>query len=68
MSEDMIAEAFASDVPKVTRRTVEIVGGDDPPDVIALIDGVETGVELTTIMAANTVLPEKEMAEPVELA
>jgi len=53
MCEDMTAEAFASDFPKVTGRTVEIVGGDDPPDVIALIDGAETGVELTAIMAAS---------------
>jgi hypothetical protein len=53
MCEDMTAEAFASDFPKVTGRTVEIVGGDDPPDVIALIDGIETGVELTAIMAAS---------------
>jgi hypothetical protein len=47
------AEAFESDFPKVTGRTVEIVGGEDPPDVIALIDGVEAGVELTAIMAAG---------------
>lgn len=54
MCEDMAAaEAFESDFPKVTGRTVEIIGGDDPPDVIALIDGVETGVELTAIMCAN---------------
>jgi hypothetical protein len=32
---------------------VEIIGGDDPPDRIALIDGVETGVELTAIMCAS---------------
>jgi hypothetical protein len=53
MCEDMTAEAFESDFPKVTGRTVEIIGGDDPPDVVALIDGVETGVELTAIMAAS---------------
>ena len=53
MCEDMTADAFASDFPKVTGRRVEIVGGDDPPDVIALIDGVETGVELTAIMTAS---------------
>jgi hypothetical protein len=53
MCEDMTAEAFESDFPKVTGRTVEIIGGDDPPDVIALIEGVETGVELTAIMAAS---------------
>lgn len=53
MCEDMTAQAFESDFPKVTGRTVEIISGDDPPDVIALIDGVETGVELTAIMAAS---------------
>jgi hypothetical protein len=53
MCEEMIAEAFESDFPKVTGRAVEVIGGDDPPDVIALIDGVETGVELTAIMAAS---------------
>lgn len=53
MCEDMIAEAFESDFPKVTGRRVEIVGREDPPDMIALIDGVETGVELTAIMAAG---------------
>ncbi len=51
MCEDMTAEAFESDFPKVTGRSVEVIGGADPPDVIALIDGVETGVELTAIMA-----------------
>jgi len=30
MCEDMTAEAFESDFPKVTGRTVEIIGGDDP--------------------------------------
>ncbi len=53
MCEDMTAEAFKSNFPKVTGRTVEIVGVEDPPDVIALIDGVETGLELTAIMAAG---------------
>ncbi|NEV76594.1 hypothetical protein DYI24_06010 [Rhodopseudomonas sp. BR0C11] len=53
MCEDMTAEAFESDFPKVTGRSVKVVGREDPPDVIAVIDGVETGVELTAIMAAS---------------
>jgi hypothetical protein len=53
MCEDMTAESFESDFPNVTGRMVEIIGGDDPPDLIAVIEGVETGVELTAIMAAS---------------
>lgn len=51
--EDMIGEAFESDFPKVTGRTVEIIDAADPPDLIARIDGIVTGVELTAIHAAS---------------
>jgi hypothetical protein len=42
--EDVTTEAFESDFLKVTDRTAEIVGGDDPPDVIELIDGIDSAV------------------------
>jgi hypothetical protein len=52
-SQTLHADIFEAEFPVITGRKVEIVGGDDPPDLIALIDGVETGIELTAIRAGS---------------
>jgi hypothetical protein len=53
-SETMCADTFEAEFPVITGRTVEIIPSEgDPPDRIALIDGVETGIELTAIHAGS---------------
>jgi hypothetical protein len=53
-AEASVADTFEADFPAVTNRTVEILSaGEDPPDWIAIVDGTETGVELSTIKAAS---------------
>ena len=47
------ADTFEAEFPVVTFRTVKILSASEPPDRIALIDGIETGVELTSIKAGN---------------
>jgi len=54
--ETCIADTFQAEFPIVTGRTVEILAAGDPPnppDRIALIDGIETGIELTAIHAGS---------------
>jgi hypothetical protein len=49
-----IADTFEAEFPIVTDRAVEMLPADDlSPDRVALIDGVETGVELTSIKAGS---------------
>lgn len=61
-SEDSIAETFEADFPTITGRGVKIIGGGLSPDREAIIDGIETGLELTAIHAgdAHAVLSEIE--------
>lgn len=47
------AETFAAEFPVVTGRRVEILSAGEAPDRMMLIDGVETGVELTLIKAGD---------------
>ena len=43
-SEITHADTFEAEFPVITGRTVEIIPSEgDPPDRVALIDGVETG-------------------------
>ena len=59
--EASVADTFEAEFPIATNRTVVILSGwEDPPDWVALIDGIETGVELTAIKAdtADDILAE----------
>jgi hypothetical protein len=49
--ETSMAEAFEAEFPIVTGRTVRILSSGEAPDRIALIDGIETGLELTAVKA-----------------
>lgn len=51
--ETTTAEVFEAEFPVVTGRAVKILSEGESPDRIALIDGVETGLELTAIKAAD---------------
>lgn len=48
-----VADTFEAEFPVVTGRTIKILSVGESPDRIALIDGVETGVELTSIKAGS---------------
>ncbi len=49
-----VADSFEAEFPVVTGRTVKLIESvGDPPDRVALIDGMETGVELTAIHAGS---------------
>lgn len=48
-----ISETFEAEFPVVTGRTVTILSAGESPDRIALIGGIESGVELTAIKAAG---------------
>jgi hypothetical protein len=51
-SETIHADNFEAEFPVITGRTVEILSHGESPR-IALIDGVETGIELTAIHAGS---------------
>jgi len=51
--EACVADAFEAEFPVVTDRTVEILSAGESPDRVALIGGIETGVELTVIKAGS---------------
>jgi hypothetical protein len=56
ISEEMTSEIFESEFPRVTDRSVEVLShgeASQAPDCVAMIDGVEMGVELTAIHAAD---------------
>src|ERR1019366_10215648 len=65
MIENMMIEAFSDSFPQVTGREVEIVDGGETPDYLALIDGRETGIELTRIYAET---PDEYMEVVTRLA
>src|SRR5207237_8702626 len=48
-TEEAHAEVFESEFPAVTGRAVKIINTGESPDAVALIDGIETGIELTSI-------------------
>jgi hypothetical protein len=52
-SETAVADTFAAEFPVITGRPVEILSGGESPDRITLIDGIETGIELTAIHAGS---------------
>ena len=65
-SETIVAETFEAEFPVVTRRTVKLIeSAGDPPDRVALIEGNETGVELTAIHAGSA---DEIVAEILRLA
>jgi hypothetical protein len=51
--ETAIADTFEAEFPIITGRTVKMLSGGEAPDRVALIDGIETGVELTAIKAGS---------------
>jgi hypothetical protein len=53
ISEEMTSEIFESEFPRVTDRSVEVLSHGQAPDCTALMGGVEMGVELTAIHAAD---------------
>lgn len=52
-TETSAAETFAAEFPAVTGRSAVILAEGESPDRIMLIDGIETGVELTAIHAGS---------------
>ncbi len=63
--ENSMADTFAAEFPVVTGRKVKILSAGESPDRIALIDGTETGVELTAIKAGSA---EQVISEILRLA
>ena len=59
------ADTFEAEFPVVTGRTVQILSVGESPDRLALIDGVETGLELTAVKAGDA---EEVLAEITRLA
>jgi hypothetical protein len=65
MAEEMMMEPFLDSYPRLTGRTVEIISQGESPDFLALIDGRETGIELTKIHAET---PDDYLDEVIRLA
>jgi hypothetical protein len=63
--ETAAAETFESEFPVVTGRSVEVLSEGESPDRIALIAGIETGVELTLVKAGSA---DEIIAELLRLA
>lgn len=64
--EQMELEPFLDSYPRLTGKTVEIIGRGSPsPDFIALVDSRETGIELTEIHAET---PDAYLEEVIRLA
>lgn len=60
-----VADTFEAEFPIITARTVKVLSAGESPDRIALIDGIDTGVELTAIKAGSA---EHIVAEVLRLA
>jgi hypothetical protein len=60
-----VADSFDAEFPVITGRTVKILAAGESPDRIALIGGIETGVELTSIKAGSA---DRIIAEVLRLA
>jgi hypothetical protein len=52
-AETCVADTFEAEFPDITGRTVKILSEGEAPDRVALVDGIETGVELTSIHAGD---------------
>ena len=52
-TETGVADTFEAEFPVVTGRIVRILSAGEAPDRLALIEGVKTGVELTSIKAGS---------------
>jgi hypothetical protein len=63
--ETSVSDTFEMEFPIVTDRTVEVLSAGESPDRVALIDGIEIGVELTSIKADG---PDRIVAEVLRLA
>jgi hypothetical protein len=59
------ADTFEAEFPVITGRTVRILSAGESPDRIALVGGIETGVELTSIKAGSA---DQVIAEVLRLA
>ncbi|SRR5258708_15120251 len=59
------ADTFEAEFPVITGRTVRILSAGESPDRNALIGGIETGVELTSIKAGSA---DHVIAEVLRLA
>jgi hypothetical protein len=59
-SEASVADVFEAEFPIVMGRSVKIIERGESPDYVAMIDDIETGLELTAIHAgdAETILDE----------
>lgn len=51
--ETNVADTFEAEFPVITERTIKILSAGESPDRVAVIDGIETGVELTSIKAGS---------------
>lgn len=63
--EQMIIESFVDSFPRVTGRHVGIISQGESPDFVALVEGLEIGIELTEIRAES---PEAYLDEVVRLS
>jgi hypothetical protein len=63
--EQMIMESFVGSFPRVTGRPVEVLSQGESPDFVALVENIETGIELTEIRADS---PESYLDEVVRLS
>jgi hypothetical protein len=63
--ETSVADTFEAEFSVITGRTVKILSAGESPDRIALIGGIEAGVELTAIKAGSA---EHVIAEVLRLA
>jgi len=59
------ADMFEAEFPVITGRTVRILSAGESPDRIALVGGIETGVELTSVKVGSA---EHVLAEILRLA
>lgn len=48
-----VSDTFEEEFPIVTGRPVKILSAGESPDRVMLVDGIETGVELTSIKAGS---------------
>src|SRR5258708_40175073 len=53
IAEEMTMESFLDAFPRVTGRSIEITDQGETPDFVALVDGRQTGIELTEIRAGS---------------
>ncbi len=64
-AETSVADTFEAEFPVITGRPVQVLSAGESPDRIALINGIETGLELTSIKAGTA---DHILAEMLRLA